>query len=170
MSSRRESAGFTLVELMIVVIVIAVLSVIAIPNFQRMIDKNRLRDATGPFFTGLSLARSEAIKLGNTVDVCTGVACNFTSSWASQGWVVIENATGTTLRTQAAAHDKVSVGGSNVKRIRYLPSGLVSFNITSTTAVSNTQTFNWASECWTQDVTITPTGSVSITTPDFSGC
>jgi prepilin-type N-terminal cleavage/methylation domain-containing protein len=169
---RRTDSGFTLVELMIVVVVLAVLSVIAIPNFQRMIDKNRLRDATGPFFTGLSLARSEAIKLGDTVDVCTGtgVACNFTSSWDTHGWVVIENATGTTVRTQAAAHSKVNVGGSAVKRIRYLPSGLVSFNTSSSTTVTNTQTFNWASDCWTQDVTINPTGSVSITTPDFSGC
>jgi prepilin-type N-terminal cleavage/methylation domain-containing protein len=174
---RRKHSGFTLIELMIVLVILAVLTLVAIPNFQRLVDKNRLRDATGPFVTGLNLARSEAIKLGNTVDLCPGTvtACDYSAStdatdWAPQGWTMIENANVSVLRSAPGAHQDVTVAGSLVERIRYRPSGLVTMTTTNdTTTVTSEQTFTWQSDCWQQVVTVGVTGSVTTDTPDFIG-
>jgi type IV pilus assembly protein PilE len=45
MSSKRDSSGFTLIELMIVVVVVAVLSAIALPSFMDSIRKSRRAEA-----------------------------------------------------------------------------------------------------------------------------
>jgi type IV pilus assembly protein PilE len=48
--SRRHAAGFTLIELMIAVAIVAILSMIAMPSYQNYIRRGQLSDA----FTALS--------------------------------------------------------------------------------------------------------------------
>src|SRR5688500_16610589 len=43
---RKQNAGFTLVELMIVVAIIGILAAVAIPAFSRYIKKSRTAEAT----------------------------------------------------------------------------------------------------------------------------
>ncbi len=54
--------GFTLMELMITIAVVAILLVIAVPAFTGRIDDNRLRGVAGGLFQELLVARSESIK------------------------------------------------------------------------------------------------------------
>lgn len=61
MSLRRQN-GFTLVELMVTVAVLAILSTIAYPSFQSTIRSNRVATTTNELIASLALARSEAIK------------------------------------------------------------------------------------------------------------
>ncbi|WP_424244983.1 prepilin-type N-terminal cleavage/methylation domain-containing protein [Elusimicrobium posterum] len=42
---KKNTKGFTLVELLVVVIIIAILAVIAVPQYGKMVEKSRMADA-----------------------------------------------------------------------------------------------------------------------------
>ncbi|SDH10190.1 GspH/FimT family pseudopilin [Propionivibrio dicarboxylicus] len=65
--SVRGSGGFTLVELMITVAVIAILVSVGMPSYNDWILKLEVRNAAEAALHGLQLARSEAIKRNATV-------------------------------------------------------------------------------------------------------
>lgn len=66
--------GFTLIELMIVVAVLAVLGTLAAPSFRGLLAEQRLAAATSSLNSLLWLARSEAIK--RNVPVNLSIASN----------------------------------------------------------------------------------------------
>lgn len=87
--SARSQRGFSLLELMVGVTVLAVLLGLAVPTFQEVIQNNRIVAQHNDFIASLNTARSEAIKRGNAVTVCAsvdGAACSGATSWSS-GWV-----------------------------------------------------------------------------------
>jgi type IV fimbrial biogenesis protein FimT len=59
-SRRIDIRGFTLIELMVVVSLVAVLIAISAPSFKRFIDTQRLRSVNAALITDLQFARSEA--------------------------------------------------------------------------------------------------------------
>lgn len=65
----HREQGFTLTELMVTVAIVGILAAIAMPNFQSMIQANRIQSAAAEFQAGLALARSEAIKRGGDTRV-----------------------------------------------------------------------------------------------------
>ncbi len=67
MQAVQQNSGFTLVELMVTVAVLAILLGIAIPSFQGTLDKRRLTGAAEQLYADLQYARSEAIKRNTTV-------------------------------------------------------------------------------------------------------
>ncbi|HEL4110748.1 TPA: Tfp pilus assembly protein FimT/FimU [Stenotrophomonas maltophilia] len=69
MSLRRPN-GFTLVELMVTLIVLAVLATIAFPSFQSTIRSNRVVSAHNELIGLLNLARSDAIRNNRGGGVC----------------------------------------------------------------------------------------------------
>jgi type IV fimbrial biogenesis protein FimT len=56
-----RARGFTVVELMVTVAVVAVLAAIALPNFRDFIRRNNVTTQTSNLFADLQLARSQAI-------------------------------------------------------------------------------------------------------------
>lgn len=85
--------GFTAIELMVVVAIVAVLAALAGPSFTPMIERWRVRQTAEALQSSLYLARSEAIKRGG------GITIDATGGW-DQGWRVThtQGATTTTLQ------------------------------------------------------------------------
>ena len=66
---RTATAGFTLVELMIGIAVVAILLTVVVPSFQHMMERARVRSAAESLVSALQFARSEAIKQNTRVEV-----------------------------------------------------------------------------------------------------
>lgn len=65
----RLMRGFTAIELMVVVSIIALLAALAAPSFQPLIENWRVRESAEQLQSTLAFARSEAIKRGGRVVV-----------------------------------------------------------------------------------------------------
>ncbi|MBX3692088.1 GspH/FimT family pseudopilin [Dokdonella sp.] len=79
---RARPRGFTLLELLITIAVVAILAGLALPSFREFRIRMNVSDATNGLVHALSLARTEAVKRGRPMSVEPVVA-----GWSS-GWVV----------------------------------------------------------------------------------
>ncbi|HED35647.1 MAG TPA: type II secretion system protein GspH [Gammaproteobacteria bacterium] len=85
-------AGFTLMELMIVLAMAGIIAAIGIPSFSSMITTNQLADITNELTLALKRARAEAIASGRDVIVCSSInssGCSQAAGNWSKGWVVM---------------------------------------------------------------------------------
>lgn len=91
----RNSLGFSLIELMVVVAVLAILVSIAAPSFSSIINNNRIDSTLRNVHETLQFARSEAVKRNQTVRVCVAntdqTACAPSTTEWSTGWLVIHD-------------------------------------------------------------------------------
>lgn len=80
----RRTSGFSLVELMVVVALVAILAAIAVPNFRDVIRTNRTTGAANELVAMMQIARMEAVRRRARVVFCAsadGGSCGGTS-WA----------------------------------------------------------------------------------------
>lgn len=61
--------GFTLLELMVTIAVVAILATVGVPGFRDLIQNNRVTTQTNEIVNALAFARTEAIKRGRAVEV-----------------------------------------------------------------------------------------------------
>ncbi|WP_330890516.1 prepilin-type N-terminal cleavage/methylation domain-containing protein [Rudaea sp.] len=66
---RWRQSGFTLVELMVTLAVLVILAMLAVPSFNDLIEKSRLRGATDDIVNLLNQSRVNAVKLQRDVNV-----------------------------------------------------------------------------------------------------
>lgn len=98
--SHRRKQGFTLVELMVVIMIASILMSLAVPQFNELIQRNRLASHTNRMLGTVYIARSEAIKRGHRVTACVSAAgehCVRGQPW-HVGWIVFADRNGNALR------------------------------------------------------------------------
>ncbi|MBN2871830.1 MAG: GspH/FimT family pseudopilin [Halothiobacillaceae bacterium] len=94
-AATRTRRGFSLVELMVTIAVLAVTLALAIPSFANLTAQNRLAAASNGVQAALMAARQTAISLGRPVSLCAGdpaTGCN--GDWPAGQWLVYEDSDG----------------------------------------------------------------------------
>lgn len=78
---RKPMRGFTLVELLVVVVVLSIVITVALPAFTGMVERNRLVNAVNLLTMELQAARTRAVQHGKEVTI-TPVNQSWTNGWA----------------------------------------------------------------------------------------
>ena len=148
----RRSRGFTIIETMVVVGILAILAAFAAPSMNQLIRTQKVRTIAYDIFADLTYARSEAIARGHNVGIGAG-----STNWVN-GWVVRDLVSGETLRNQGPRSSGVTFTADAVG-IVFQPTGrttsIVKFSISPTESVPNEQ-----KRC----IQITPSGRPNSTT------
>jgi len=130
----KKCKGFTLVELMVSITILAILSAIVIPNFNEFVIKVRVDNEISQLHRLLLVARNSAINSNNNVTVCpldNDLQC--TTEWQGTISVFIDNNNNdrldtnineTVIRLKEAVKlgDKLQYGLRRF-RLKYAPTG-----------------------------------------------
>jgi type IV fimbrial biogenesis protein FimT len=139
--------GFTLIEALVVLSIVAIVLAIGAPNLSFLIGSMNARSASFDLIADLALARSEAIKRNAPVTVEPLVG----TDW-SQGWRIV--AGGATLRERAGLPAALAVT-SGAGSLQFRANGRLGTD-------ANPTNLSWAitsSNATPRCVVITPTGS-----------
>jgi len=125
MRRRGSTAGFTLIELIIVVALAAIIMTLAVPSFQTMVANNRITAHTNELVMAINLARSEAVKGNVRVILCRSAnptasppACGGSANNWTTGWIVFasgdtnntyQNGVDTLIRVAEAARIGIQI-------------------------------------------------------------
>lgn len=88
----NKQSGFTLIELMVVISILAILLGIGVPSFRATIEGNRITTVANDLVGALQFARSEAVKRGTNVTLCSSSDQATCSGGWVNGWVARNNA------------------------------------------------------------------------------
>lgn len=170
---KNEARGFTLLELMTALTVLAVLLGLAVPSFREVSRNNRVTAAQNDLVTAFTYARSEALRLSQPVSVCASAdaaTCSGAVSWAT-GWIAFVDSGATpgevdvadpeerVLQVWAPTNRDMRLTGS-AAYIQYGPTGITS----PATAESFDVHANGCRGAHLRRVSLTAIGSLSSTT------
>jgi len=172
----RRAAGYTLVEILIVVAIIGVLSLIAVPAFMNFQRSLAFKSAMRLFSTDLRAARATAIQqsfdvrvhLNTGAEGPTTKVYQFFSSRDGTTWTPL-NIRKSSVKTMegpvwlASATNFRTIGGA--PNIVFHPSGAADITNGATSGVVVLAT-NWQNMFANRyNITVTPAGQIRVTTP-----
>jgi len=118
MHTPKHARGFTLIELMVTLAVLAILTMIALPSFRDTIRRNRVNSASNALLADLNYARTEAIDRGQVVTMCpSSNASSCTSggtSWGA-GWMTYSYPAGAASSNAAYAAGNIQLRTATVQ-------------------------------------------------------
>ncbi len=117
---RIRVSGFTMVELLVVLVIVGILAAMAAPSFNSTIEGQRAKSAATDLYIALSRARSEAITRNTNVTLSP-----VSSNWAL-GWQIPDPSAPTTyLENHPALKGNLTVTASTTGSIVYRSSGRI---------------------------------------------
>ena len=159
----KPNRGFTLVEMMVTIAILAILIAIATPSFTRMIQDSRVTTQANDLLLAMTLARSEAIKRAEDVSVSPEGA-DFDSGWC------VHTGAACSAATAIREHEGLSL----VVLADSPGAALVFDSLGRKTSPTSDQTFAidptacTAGEGRRRVLTVTDTGRASVTTASCS--
>lgn len=114
----RINSGFTLIELMVTLAVVAIVATIAVPAMSDMVTRSRTTAAFNELQGLVGYARSESAKApGESILLCSsdnGTGCTSQTDW-SVGWLVARDTDG---------NGSVDSGETVLKVVEAMPNGI----------------------------------------------
>ena len=128
--------GFTMIEMVITMTIVAVLASIAVPSMRTYVLNTRLTSESQELVRSFQTARSEATKRQRNVVVCLSDATPACTTGAPTGWIVFEDTnanwdrdTGTASENPIEVHTfdstKMKVLADLDKRVSYASTGFM---------------------------------------------
>ncbi len=174
LNGHPDQTGMTIIELLITMLVMAILLAVGIPLFQNVGNHIRMNGEMFAFVADVNFARSEAIKRGQPVWICSssdGASCNDTtgtsSVWTKGRLIYVDPtaasaptaspATANILRiSPALSHGDTFKGGS---AIQVLPTGYAFMTGTATIVDAAADTGNHVCFSMSSGLPTTATGA-----------
>jgi type IV fimbrial biogenesis protein FimT len=179
----KRLSGFTMTELLVVIAIVAILAAIGMPAFKYVTTSNRISSEINGLLGDMQYARSEAVKQGLQVSVCSstdGANCNGGNTWQT-GWIVFldSNPAGTTgvvdagesvVRTQPAfnpAGDTL-IPNQNFSVVTFNRNGYGSTGVAGTVTLALHDSTNTAA--WTRCLAVTAVGGLTTQRSGVGAC
>lgn len=129
----RMTRGFTLVELMVTLAVLAILTMVSVPSFRDTIRRSRVTAASNALLADLHYARAEAINRGQLVSLCpssNGSSCTAGGTSWEAGWLIYTYPAGAASANAAYAAGNILLRATTAREgvaIRASSGDVVSF-------------------------------------------
>jgi type IV fimbrial biogenesis protein FimT len=147
--------GFTMMEMVILMAVVAILAALALPNASSYIDDNRLNAAAADMVVTMQAARSEAVGRNAAVTICAatdnGSACRPAGHRWELGWLMfVDNDADRAvdsgeevIQYHRALNENLTLRGTSEinNPITFFPSGRTSITSTQTMILCDARGF-----------------------------
>ncbi len=183
MLSRGHQRGFSIIELSVALTVVGVLLALGMPSLSGYVQNARLGSAAKSFYTGMQLARTEAIRRNAPVEfvmtsaaVGSGVQNSLAVDPLGVNWVVRTRPSASAPYELVEAKPMIEGGGAAPSVTVAASAGLVTFNALGGTTSGAGETIVLQNplmglctplgpvRCW--NVVVSPGGQVRLCNPD----
>lgn len=174
----RSASGFTLFELVVVILIVSILVTIGIPSFKYVTTSNRIATEVNGLLGDMRYARTEALRQGLPVTVCAStdtLVCSFDNTKWHKGWIVFSDPNGNQtppagtvmLRIQpplstAFNSTDTLVADNAFSAVTFNREGFGAANTAAPTTVTMELQSNPVNSSWTRCLVISPVGALSI--------